>query len=208
MPVKHDAPTMRFRAVTSSRTIIMLLILPVLLALFGLGVTVFCHRRSRRAPAINDLSESPSDSLQAYQDDPAPFFPDSNEQTTGAIRSEELPELSESESSLPRSKMHSQQFDLGSSVSTSDEEESVMRITGLDDPFSDTAFIFSLARPATPMRALTTAQPEHGIERASSLRRQDLGKPEDFRAQSKTSSLIMTELRAARSTGDRYTTES
>ncbi|SMR41717.1 unnamed protein product [Zymoseptoria tritici ST99CH_1E4] len=146
MPVKHYAPTMRVRAVTSSHTIIMLLVLLVLLALLGLGFTVFCYRRPRRAPAINDLSESPSDSLQAYQDDPPPFFPDANEQTTEVIRCEELPETSLSESSLPRDRMHSQQFELGSPVSTSSEEESVVHFTGLDDPFSDTAFISSLGR--------------------------------------------------------------
>ncbi|EGP92573.1 uncharacterized protein MYCGRDRAFT_88991 [Zymoseptoria tritici IPO323] len=157
----------------------MLLVLLVLLALLGLGFTVFCYERSRRAPAINDLSESPSDSLQAYQDDPPPFFPDANEQTTEVIRCEELPETSLSESSLPRDRMHSQQFELGSPVSTSSEEESVVHFTGLDDPFSDTAFISSLGRST------------------SSLREQDLGELEDARAQ-----FIMTELRATRSTGD------
>ncbi|SMR43909.1 unnamed protein product [Zymoseptoria tritici ST99CH_1A5] len=197
MPLEHDAPTVCIRVVASSYTIVTLLVLLVLLALLGLGVTVFCYERPRRAPAINDLSESPSDSLQAYQDDPPPFFPDANEQTTEVIRCEELPEISLSESSLPRDRMHSQQFELGSSVSTSSEEESVVHLTGLDDPFSDTAFISSLARPATPMRALTTAPREDGIERASSLMEQDLGKLEDSRAQ-----FIMTELRATRSTGD------
>jgi hypothetical protein len=203
----------------SNDGMIISIVVPLLvLTIFGLGFMVFCCRRSRRAPTVSNTSDSPSDTSQIYHDDAnnsAPFFDGLNETATTSIpkdRSAELPAaFSTSESSVPRSRMHSQHFELGSSLETSSSEaESSTHFISPDDPCSDTAFISSLAREATPIPPPSSAHSgnpifdsKNGRGRRASLSEEESGRLHNLHvATTDHNSAAETELRATRSTGD------
>jgi hypothetical protein len=229
LPATHDQRLPAYRTIrnvanVSSRLgVVISIVIPLsILALLGIGVLVVCRRRSRHSPATSDSSDSSSDTYQVYRDDEPnvspPFFPAGPEQASETVRDMSVEPsgiFPAPESSVPRSRMHSQHFELGSPVSTSSEEDASDQFTGLDDPASDTAFISSLARPPTPnlpspaIRSVqqstsepSTIDPMALVERRASPGEQKIGRPNAPRLAVWNGAARDTKLRATTSTAD------
>lgn len=156
-----------------NRTIIAIVITLSFLVLCGGGFLVFCWVRS-----IRSRSSETSGSLQTERAEVNDSQSVAATMSQTSFRTEPVNfqgNFSNSEASTARRLNHpGTTFQLGSSISSdsssssssSSNEELVVDFTSLDDPFSDTALISSLARDAPP--AVTPSQAEARHERVAS----------------------------------------
>lgn len=161
---QQEALSIGTRVDGDNSTILTIVITLSFLLLFGGGVMMFCWIRAIRTRSsetsgslvieraeINDsISVAATMSQTSFRTEPVNF------QGT----------FSSSEAGVPhRSRMSAQRFELGSSISSesssSDSDaQLIVDFNNLDDPFSDTAVISSLARETTPSRSVSPLQHE------------------------------------------------
>lgn len=148
-------------------TILAIAITLSFLAPFGGCLVVFCWVRSKGSKSSETTNESRvSDHADVNGEDPSV----ASTMSETSFRAEPLnfeDTFSHSEASGPRhSRVSAQRFVLGSSISSSSSSSSseadfVVTFNNLDDPFSDTALISSLAREPTPAVSPSQNEPHH-----------------------------------------------